>query len=294
MSQDTQSRRFGWLRDLPDLRDYLPSSPRAAPFNRLLGAQNLSGRLTINVGNQVWKLPDRNDLREWCSPVEDQGMLGSCSSQACVGMVEFYECLAFGRHIDASRLFVYKLARDLNGLQGDMGSYLRGNIGALRLFGAPPEKWWPYDPAMVDAEPPAKVYALAANFKSMVYFRLDSPQTAPDQVLVMAKQLLVAKRPWVFGVPVYQQIFNAPDGKILFPTPGDVVIGGHAMMACGYDDAMVVGQDTGAFLIRNSWGQGWGMGGYGWLPYRYVLYPLAWDLWSIMSQEWVDTGHFMV
>jgi C1A family cysteine protease len=44
--------------------------------------------------------------------------------------------------------------------------------------------------------------------------------------------------------------------------------------------------------MRNSWGAGWGSGGYGWLPYEYVLQGLAVDWWSLLKTEWIDTGAF--
>ena len=71
------------------------------------------------------------------------------------------------------------------------------------------------------------------------------------------------------------------------------------MVAVGYDDGMVIQntgpggpKTTGAFLIRNSWGTGWGMSGYGWLPYEYVLRGQAVDWWSLIKAEWVNTGAF--
>ena len=65
-------------------------------------------------------------------------------------------------------------------------------------------------------------------------------------------------------------------------------MGGHAISAFGYDD------EKGALLIRNSWGEEWGENGYGWLPYEYVLQGLVQDFWSVLKQDWIDTGLFVV
>ena len=106
----------------------------------------------------------------------------------------------------------------------------------------------------------------------------------------------------MFGFTVYSsytQASTANKGAIPFPTAGEKVVGGHAIDAVGYNDSLVIKSTnagavatTGALLIRNSWGTAWGDGGYGWLPYDYVLKGLATDWWSILSQEWVDTGKF--
>ncbi|MBI5206396.1 MAG: hypothetical protein HY934_01245 [Candidatus Firestonebacteria bacterium] len=91
------------------------------------------------------------------------------------------------------------------------------------------------------------------------------------------------------------------NGKIPFPGKGEKIEGGHAIVAVGYDDKMKIKnmdskgiETTGALLIRNSWGTGWGDAGYGWLPYEYVLKGLAQDFWSVIKKEWVDTGEFKV
>lgn len=75
---------------------------------------------------------------------------------------------------------------------------------------------------------------------------------------------------------------------------GDTVLGGHAIVCVGYDDGMRIGDCSGAFLIRNSWGSSWGDGGYGYLPYDYVLKGLALDWWALVKAEWVDTQQFGV
>lgn len=73
-------------------------------------------------------------------PIESQGDLGSCSEHAAIGIVEYFERRAFGKHLDGSRLFVYKTTRNLIGVTGDTGAWLRNAMGALviRVCGATP------------------------------------------------------------------------------------------------------------------------------------------------------------
>ena len=275
---------MGWLKDYPDIRDY---TLKTREIRRLI-------KLDPDSND---KLPEKVDLREWCSPIEDQGNLGSCTANAVCGLVEYLENRAFGKYIDASRLFLYKVTRRLLGFKGDTGAYIRSTMGALALFGVPPEKYWPYDIEKFDVEPPAFCYAFAQNYQGLKYYRIDdgSPRRT---VLKVIKQHLAMGYPLAFGFTVYSSIRKAEkDGKIPFPSPWDSVWGGHAVMAVGYDDSLEIpygkNQKTvGAFLIRNSWGEEWGDKGYGYLPYDYVLYGLAVDWWALIKQEWVDTKQF--
>ena len=82
-------------------------------------------------------LPSKKDLRKWCSPVEDQKSLGSCTANAGVGMIEYFEKRATGKYIDASRLFLYMVTRNLLNFKGDTGAFLRSAMGAITLFGGP-------------------------------------------------------------------------------------------------------------------------------------------------------------
>ncbi|MDQ7839057.1 MAG: C1 family peptidase [Thermodesulfobacteriota bacterium] len=280
---------LGWLPDYPDFRDYTQEQKE---ISKVLAP---TGVLKARV-----KQPTAVDLRPWCSSIEDQGSLGSCTAHAGVGIVEYYERRALGRHIDASRLFLYKVTRNFLHWTGDTGAFLRSTMGALVLFGVPPEEYWPYALADFDKEPPAFCYAFAQNYQTIQYYRHDPPGTPGDVLLDRIKTYLAVGHPSMFGFTVYSSIDQADKtGKIPFPCRGERIEGGHAIVGVGYDDKVKIKntgkcgvETTGALLIRNSWGTGWGDGGYGWLPYEYVLRGLAEDFWSILKKEWVDTGEF--
>ncbi len=291
---------LGWMPDIPDYRDYNPEHPKIQPMVSGVGLAD----------TEKLSLPAQVSLVGYCSPIEDQGALGSCTAQAGVGLLEYYERRAYRAHIDASRLFLYKVTRNLLGWTGDTGAYLRTTMGAMALFGVPPERYWRYTTARpgpvapqpeahFDLEPPAFCYQFADAFKAIRYFRLDQAGISMDNLRDRIKAYIAAGLPSMFGFTVYSSINQAgTTGKIPFPCPGEGVAGGHAVVAVGYDDSIRIenttcGSETrGAFLIRNSWGTRWGDKGYGWLPYAYVERGLARDWWVLFKADYVDTRQF--
>ena len=319
------ARAFGWVRDAPDLRDFfidlheggeipvdaLHMEVQPDERTRLLGLMN---KISFPYP------PPHESFRnaQWCSPVQDQGSLGSCTAQAGVGVLEYYERRACGKHIDASNRFLYKVTRKLLGWTGDTGAYCRTTMGALSCFGVPPEKYFPYTtrqhpgPAnepTFDDEPPAFLYAFAQNFQGLIYHRLDMPG-AKLSLLTRIKMMVAVGWTPMFGFSVYESYGQATDtGEIPYPTTKERRVGGHAIIAVGYDDDKEIknelpdGPETkGAFLIKNSWGTDWGCKppeygverGYGWLPYKYVEDGLAVDWWTLTKAEWLDMGVFGV
>ena len=284
----------GWLPPMVDPRDYTADHPKIRPIVSKLKERALKAASALV------------DLRPWCSPIENQQQLGSCTAHAAMGVVEYYERRAKGRHLDGSRLFVYKATRNLLQVTGDTGAWLRNTMAALVTCGVPEERYWPYtdaDPGF-DEEPPQFVYAIADNFEALKYFAHDplSANRPRADVLASVKQYIVAGVPSMFGFWGYPSFDagNAP-GSIPLPTNTEMAgdpAWGHAIVAVGYDDGFKITNTvdnrttTGALLIRNSWGATWGLSGYGWMSYEYVLRNVAMDFWSLLQMEWVDTEQF--
>jgi len=287
----------GWLPPMVDPRDFTAEHPKVEP---IVSALEQRGQKALGAPAATV------DLRPWCSPVENQLQLGSCTAHAAMGVVEYYERRAKGKHLDGSRLFVYKTTRNLLQVTGDTGAWLRNTMAALVTCGVPEERYWQYtdaDPGF-DEEPPQFVYAIADNFEALKYFAHDplSLNRPRADVVASVKHYLRLGVPSMFGFWGYPS-FDSGDKAGSIPLPTNTELAGdaswgHAIVAVGYDDNFKItnGVDkrstTGALLIRNSWGQTWGQHGYGWMPYEYVLAGVAMDFWSLLKMEWVDMDQF--
>jgi hypothetical protein len=290
---------LGYTPDVPDWRDRetrdlvrhvnwmmehgKKRSDKRVPKSRLGGARG--GRMPAR-----WNLGDGGML----SPVEDQLDIGSCTANAVVGMIEYFLRIHAREELDMSRMFLYKCARRLMNVSGDTGAHIRTVIKALRLFGVPPESRWPYRHELLDVEPDPFTFSYAGNFKAVSYACLDIPGSRPAEVLERVKKAVIDGFPVAFGFTVFKSIENMAGWVIPFPTSQlDEVKGGHAVLAVGYDESIDCGAGgTGALIIRNSWGTGWGDLGYGYLPYGYLMHGLAQDFWTLYSQDWVSLEQF--
>ncbi len=293
----------GWIPQPPDLRDY---NEETEDLKLLLEQTGLKPIISMKPGAPLPEAPPpKIDLRKWCSPIENQGPLGSCSAHAGMSIVEYFQIRRYHKHREGSRLFVYKTTRNLMGVTGDTGAWLRKVMGALRLCGVPHERYWPYTTKKpdFDKEPSPFVYSVAEDYEAIRYFSHDpwNRRVPKERVLNSVKRYLWAGIPSMLGFYGFRTFNNTNvRGGIPYPCPGERAKWGHAIAAVGYDDNLLIkntscGKQTkGALLIRNSWGQGWGDKGYGWLPYEYVRKGLAKDFWSLINMEWLDTGIFKI
>jgi C1A family cysteine protease len=303
----------GWVPDPPDPRDYRPTDEALRPLLERTG-------ITAALRRRP-RLPTRVDLRPWCGPVWFQGGFNTCSAHVVAALLAFYEKKAFGKAVEPSRLFLYRVAKNFLRNDDPAGVFIRQTMGVLRLIGAPPEKYWPYpdpgtihaprnaDPRM-EAEPGSFCYALAAEFQAVSYYRLDEargadrrrPTAGGATLLRQVKAHLAAQMPMSLGFPLYPSLTQATkSGRIPYPARGEARLGNHAVIAVGYDDRVRIrnakskgGPTVGALLVQNSWSKEWGEDGFGWLPYEFVLRGKTQDFWTLSRAEWVDTGVFQL
>ncbi|MDD5687469.1 MAG: C1 family peptidase [Elusimicrobia bacterium] len=247
---NNNKRKYGWIPDIPDNRDFLYSRVMKVPKT----------------------LPVKVDLRKKCSSIEDQGQLGSCTANALVGNLEFLDVRDGNGYIDQSRLFIYyneRLLRDT--VNEDSGAMLRDGIKSLVKWGSCSETTWPYKINNFTKKPSLKTYQSAKKHCITSYHRMN---TIDEMKVCLADGF-----PFVFGFAVYESfqtqevvrtgIANLPDGK-------EHMLGGHAVVSVGYDEKLK------RFIVRNSWGIEWGIKGYFTMPYQYLeSRDLSDDFWTI-------------
>ncbi|WP_428329544.1 C1 family peptidase [Mucilaginibacter sp.] len=253
-----QTKHYGWNPDLPDNRDmqYAVVRPDAL----------------------ATPLPPSVDLRAKCPPVYDQGQLGSCTANAIAGAFQFELIKQSLPSFNPSRLFIYYNERVMEGHpKTDSGAQIRDGIKSVATQGVCNETAWPYIITKFAVKPAKALYTAALKNLALQYTRLN------NTVINELKSCLAAGSPFVFGFTVYQSFESdvvAKTGIMPMPAPNESVLGGHAVMAVGYDDA------KSAFIVRNSWGNGWGLQGYFYMPYAYITNAnLADDFWTITSVE---------
>jgi C1A family cysteine protease len=237
-------QRYGWRPDLPDGRDRI-----------------------YNLEESILRapaLPETFSLRGEMPGVYDQGQLGSCTANSIASVLEHQEMQQSKTEATPSRLFIYYGERVIEGtVDQDSGAQIRDGIKVVATEGAPPETDWPYDIAKFAQRPPEKAFQDAKLDKAVQYQRvLPGGHGAPIRTAVFAHH------PVAFGFTVpasfEESSWNPASEALPLPKPDEKNIGGHAVAVVGWDFSRSK-FSVDAFEIRNSWGPGWGDGGYFWM-----------------------------
>ncbi|MGC8460932.1 MAG: C1 family peptidase [Candidatus Dormibacteria bacterium] len=240
--------RYGWRRDLPDPRDFsYPTMPSA------------------------WDTPTVIDLRDACPPVSDQGESAACTAYALLSLFQYQREATDTKLLEnPSAMHLYWKQREEEGTSPhDVGAQFRTGLKLLHREGVTTHDVWD-----ADSTKPTKSVPETTPPR-FVYYRL-------PQSLHSMKRCLSEGYPFVFGFSVFSNMESdrvSHSGNIPLPRDTDMLLGGHAATIVGYNDL------TQQFTIQNTWGEGWGDCGYGYIPYSYVLDTnLATDFWTIRTE----------
>jgi len=222
-------------------------------------------------------VPAVTDLRQWCSAIDDQGQLGSCTGQGTAGCIEYMDRRYHNKQTEISRLFIYYYERLIEGtVNSDSGAQIRDAIKATSTYGAPLESLWPYNISKFKMPPATAAVQDAANRKVTLY------ENIPNGDYQSCINAIAAGYPVIIGFDVYSSFESqtvAQTGIMPYPNvKSEKLLGGHCVLLVGYDNT------KNTFIVRNSWGTSWGDKGYFYMPYEVIQNTqLSSDFWVIKS-----------
>ncbi len=242
------TRRYGWIPDPPDQRDW----KRHLTWSR----------------EQEEALPKTVDPRAKQPPIRNQGALGSCTGHGMTGSLECGNLRNGEPLVRLSPLMAYYNARVLQGtVEYDSGASIRSVIKAAARWGCCSEDLWPYQPKKFTEKPTWDCYKEALTSKALLYERVAETSYAFKKVLAEGLDI-------VLGFSVYESFESATvrtTGVMPLPKTSERVLGGHCVRIIGYTDEALTDIPANHFIVANSWGTGWGVKGYFAMPYDLLL-----------------------
>lgn len=236
---------YGWRPSLPDPRDV-----RADPSE-------------IAIQDEV------DPRGAYMTPVYDQLQLNSCTSNAVAAAIDAARIVDGKDPLLPARLAIYWLERFIEGqpATADQGAYGRDGFKAATKFGVFPEADWEYTDDHRSAQfsgDPRESPKWEPD-----HWVLDRQYKVVHRSLADFKRVLSNRQTIAFGFRVpnsFESAEMARTGMMADPDPEDLTQSGHEVLAVGYLKA-----EPHYCLVRNSWGDGWGLGGYFLMPWSWLL-----------------------
>lgn len=262
----------------PDHEEKRPGEHKVYHFGAILTkpkAYQYKYAPNVNYGNPNFTLPEKVDLRSVFSDAGfepfDQGTQGSCTANAGAADKAYMEIISRTYpNAPFSRAFLYYMERKLHGWEDeDTGAQMEDIGTALSRYGICLNSTMPYHE--YDFTTPPSTAAL----EEALLWTTDTGQTRVnvDQIKNFICHTDGTFHPVRIGIPIPQSFLSSQIGGFVpMPKPGEGLLGGHALLAVGYDDALSHGGLTGYYIVLNSWSTLYGDKGYVYIPYKWMDY----------------------
>lgn len=210
------------------------------------------------------------DLREYFTPIKNQGEIGACTVFAVASIFEYILKKNSDENYDLSESFVYYNVRRAKGNEDvDTGSSFQDVIKSMGTEGICTEQLHPYTKNL-SAEPSDEAYLDGKSRRIIKALNVAIEENA-------IKSAIQDGYPVAISLKVYDSFSTTTfsgkgsnvtsSGFVTYPTEAEIdseEFGYHAMVVVGFID------DTKHFVVRNSWGKEFGDKGYCYIPYSYV------------------------
>lgn len=213
-------------------------------------------------------LPSKVDLRPQFPPVRNQGSYGTCVAFASAAILDYLDGKNSGRGsntIIRSPLHLYYPSGK------DAGMMITDALDNAFKRGACAELERPYSlssssqfTAPVSESQEQSGDFVRGNVGALI--SIYSSKVSKEQNIAAMKEFLANGTPILFGMTAYESFSRPKSGGIVDPVPGENSSGEHAVVIVGYDD------NTGRFIIRNSWGTSYGDNGHCYIKYNDIFY----------------------
>ncbi len=250
----------GWIPNEPDKRDY------DYDMQKLGFAAPVSGSAS---------------LRKHTKHVLNQRATSSCVGHIIAGAIHILQDRAGYEHVPVSVLSIYYHARRRHQkIIVDGGTHIRSAMSAMKHYGIPDSKYWPFKVSRVNRQPGYQAIGMGFQRRGGEYFHIFD---TGDERTKAIRASIDEGYPVGFGTLIGEQFTSKSGINIVTkPTDSEKILGGHALLCIGYKEDPHFGI---LYEIQNSWGDDYKEDGYVWFTEEYMQWISTRDLHIIRGWE---------